>query len=77
MHKFSTKYVTSSRAEHLNLHQKQKILMKELNVTYLDLYETTYLSAHKTLPNDGIHYLNSWNRDILDWFYPFDNVMSK
>jgi len=46
--------------------------MEELNVTYLDLYETIYLSAHKTKPNDGVHYLEYWNRDILDWFYPFD-----
>jgi hypothetical protein len=66
-----TKYVTSSRVEHL--YQKQKALMEELDITYLDLYETTYLSAHKTIPNDGMHYLESWNQDVLDWFYPFDN----
>jgi hypothetical protein len=66
--KISTKYMSSSRVE--ILYRKQKALMQELNVTYLDLYEASHLSAHNYLSKDGRHTLASWNRDVLEWFYP-------
>ena len=62
------RYMSSSRAN--LLHTKQQQLMKRLNVTYLDVYQATYLSADHTYIGDGRHYLPYLNTMILNWFYP-------
>jgi len=64
----STRYLSNSRVRFL--HEKQKELMKELNVTYLDLFDSYYLSAHYTAEGDGRHFRQELNEEILDWFYP-------
>jgi hypothetical protein len=61
-------YVSTSRSEYL--YRKQKELMDDMNVTYWDFFEATYLSAHYTLPGDVMHYTEEFNRFILDWLYP-------
>ena len=62
------RYMSSSRA--YQLHTKQQQLMKRLNVTYLDVYQATYLSADHTYIGDGRHYLPYLNTMIMNWFYP-------
>ena len=64
----STKYLSNSRV--VNLEQKQKILMEELNVPYLDVYPAYYLSAFYTAPGDGRHSVPELNEQILSWFFP-------
>jgi hypothetical protein len=64
----STRYLSNSIVRFL--HENQKTLMKELNVPYLDLFDTYYLSAHYTAEGDGRHYQQGLNELILDWFYP-------
>ena len=64
----STRYLSNSRVR--LLHEKQKELMKELNVAYLDLFDSYYLSAHYTAEGDGRHFRQEVNEVILDWFYP-------
>ena len=64
----STRYLSNSRVR--ALHYKQKELMKELNVTYLDLFNTYYLSAHYTAEGDGRHFTQELDEMILGWFYP-------
>lgn len=64
----STRYLSNSRVRFL--HEKQKELMKELDVTYLDLFDSYYLSAHYTAEGDGRHLRQELNEVILDWFYP-------
>lgn len=64
----STRYLSNSRVRFL--HEKQKDLMKELNVPYLDLFDAYYLSAHYTAEGDGRHFQQDLNELILDWFYP-------
>ena len=64
----STKYMSSARTK--ILHEAQKLLMKEMNVTYIDLYDGYYLSAYYTRPGDGRHFETEVNTLLLDWYYP-------
>lgn len=64
----STRYLSNSRAR--ALHYKQKALMKELDVPYLDLFDTYYLSSYYTAEGDGRHYTQELNEIIMSWFYP-------
>ena len=64
----STKYMSSARTK--ILHVAQKRLMKEMNVTYIDLYDGYYLSAYYTSPGDGRHFETEVNSLLLDWYYP-------
>ena len=66
------KYMSASRTE--ILHQKQKRLMEELSVPYLDLYSAYYLSADHTYPGDGRHFVPELNAMMLSWFYPNTTV---
>ena len=66
------KYISSSRSEYL--YHKQKTLMQEMNMTYFDFYDTTYLSAHNMLNYDARHFTASFNRNVLDWFYPSNST---
>jgi hypothetical protein len=61
-------YMSSSRAH--DLYRYQKEIMAQLNVTMLDLYPATHLSADHLEPGDGRHYTREFNKMMLDWFYP-------
>ncbi|GFH48941.1 hypothetical protein CTEN210_05417 [Chaetoceros tenuissimus] len=69
----STRYLSQSRAR--ELHYKQKSLMKELGVPYLDLFETYQLSAFYTVNDDGRHAKNDLNKMIINWFYPHNQTV--
>ena len=53
----------------LFLHQQQSAIMSQLNVTVLDVYEGTYLSAHHHYGGDALHYKTPFNNHMLQWFY--------
>ena len=61
-------YMSNSRAH--RLYELQRIVMKELNTTVLDVFPTTYLSAHWTRRGDGRHYQPNLNQMALSYFYP-------
>ncbi len=63
----STKYLSNSRV--VNLEEKQRTLMEELKVPYMDLYPAYYLSAYYMAPGDGRHSVPALNEQILSWFY--------
>ena len=60
-------YMSTSRS--YDLYRYQKEIMTELNVTFLDLYPATYLSAEHLREMDGRHYSKAFNKKMLDWFY--------
>jgi hypothetical protein len=62
------RYLSNSRVERLYL--QQKALMEQLNVTFLDLYEATYLLADYTKSGDALHYTPEANARMLSWLYP-------
>jgi GGDEF domain-containing protein len=65
------RYLSNSRVEYL--HRKQiRLMMDELRVPVLDVFEASYLSADWTFPGDGRHYELAYNKMILNWFYPPD-----
>jgi hypothetical protein len=67
-----TRYLSSSRVEYL--YRKQiRLMMDELRVPVLDVFEASYLSADWTLPGDGRHYDLAYNKMILSWYYPHGN----
>eukprot|EP00934_Nitzschia_sp_Nitz4_P006534 Nitzschia sp. Nitz4//scaffold343_size17995//15945//17981//NITZ4_008801-RA/size17995-processed-gene-0.24-mRNA-1//1//CDS//3329548596//6524//frame0 len=55
-----------------NVYDRQKALMQELDIPFLDLYELTYLSAGRHSPGDGIHYTFDFNHAMLNLTYPRD-----
>ena len=61
------KYMSTSRVE--KLYHEQKDLMSELNVSVMDTYEASYLSADWLVPGDGRHYQSEFNGLMLSWFY--------
>jgi hypothetical protein len=64
-----THYLSQYRVE--RLFHVQKELMKELNVTFLDLYHGSYLMAdHHRSPGDSMHFDVSTNQMMISWFYP-------
>jgi lysophospholipase L1-like esterase len=62
-----TRYMSNSRAQ--ILYEKQKELMSELGIPFLDLWEAYYLSGDKMEASDGRHYNNEINRLMQSWFY--------
>jgi hypothetical protein len=62
------RYLSTSRVERLYL--QQKALMEKLNVTFLDVYEATYLLADYTQSSDALHYTPEANARMLSWLYP-------
>ena len=62
-----TRYMSSSRAEYL--YKAQKYLMKRLNMPFLDVYEATYLSAYRSRPNDGRHYVDDFNNQLSKFLF--------
>ena len=63
-------YMSQSRTE--RLYQVQNQLMRELNVTILDIYPASYLLAdgHR-FAGDAIHYHLDVNKLMMSWFYPY------
>jgi hypothetical protein len=61
-------YMSTSRSH--DLYRYQRDIMAELNVTLLDLYPATYLSAEHLEFGDGRHYTKEFNKRLIDWFYP-------
>ena len=53
------------------LYEKQKILMAELGIPFLDLWEAYYLSGDQIL-KDGRHYRSALNILMQSWFYRGD-----
>ena len=60
-------YMSTSRS--YDLYRYQKRIMAELNVSVLNLYPATYLSAEHLRDLDGRHYSIEFNRKMLSWFY--------
>lgn len=66
--KWRTKYLSNSRAR--VLYEKQKSLMAELGIPFLDLWEAYYLSGdHMLTVTDGRHYSSALNILMQSWFY--------
>jgi hypothetical protein len=62
------RYMSMSQSQ--SIQKAQKALMAKLQVPYLDLWETTYLSAFQTNKGDGIHYKDEFNKEFLnDYFF--------
>jgi hypothetical protein len=66
------RYLSNSRMDYL-YRQQIRLMMDELRVPVLDVFEASYLSADWTLVGDGRHYLGAYNKMVLSWFYPPDN----
>jgi hypothetical protein len=62
-----TRYMSNSRAQ--ILYEKQKSLMSELGIPFLDLWEAYFLSGDKMFEADGRHYNDEINRLMQSWFY--------
>jgi hypothetical protein len=62
-----TKYMSTSNVYHLYV--RQKALMNELEIPFIDLYEATYLSGN-WMTGDGRHYRRWLNQAMFSWSYP-------
>jgi hypothetical protein len=63
-----TRYMSNSRAQ--VLYEKQKSLMAEMGIPFLDLWEAYYLSGDRMRHvGDGRHYSNKLNMLMQSWFY--------
>jgi hypothetical protein len=60
-------YMSTSRS--FDLYRYQREIMLDMNVTFLDLYEATFLSVEQLLEGDGRHYTPAFNEKMLSWFY--------
>ncbi|KAL3914370.1 MAG: hypothetical protein SGILL_006127 [Bacillariaceae sp.] len=58
------RYASTSRIEDLYMKQSQ-LMLEELNVPVIDLYELSYLTGHALRSGDALHYSIDWNRNIL------------
>ena len=58
----------SSSRSHV-LHQIQKSITQKLNVPYLDIYDSSYISADWHYPTDGRHYRPEINQYWFTSFY--------
>jgi len=61
-------YMSNFRAR--KIYDLQMELMADLQIPVLDLFQTTYLAAHKMRPGDGRHYTEDFNQLMLSYFYP-------
>jgi hypothetical protein len=66
------RYLSNSRIHYL-YRQQIRLMMDELRVPVLDVFEASYLSADWTLEGDGRHFHLAYNEMVLSWFYPPDN----
>jgi hypothetical protein len=54
------------------LYEKQKELMRQLDVPILDVMEGSYLIPDRPrAPGDAMHYDIDTNKFMVDWFYPY------
>jgi hypothetical protein len=63
------RYLSNSRIDYL-YRQQIRLMMDELRVPVLDVYEASYLSADRSMPGDGRHFDLEYNKMVLSWFYP-------
>lgn len=64
------RYASSTRVDYLYKSQLQ-LMLEELHVPVIDLYELSYLSAHALRQGDSMHFNIDWNREILaEYIYP-------
>jgi hypothetical protein len=66
------RYLSNSRMEYL-YRQQIRLMMDELQVPVLDVFEGSYLSSDWTLKGDGRHFHRAYNEMVLSWFYPPHN----
>lgn len=60
-------YMSSLRS--FDFYRFQREIMRDLNVTLLDLYPATFLSSHELRKADGRHCSHEFNQKMLSWFY--------
>jgi hypothetical protein len=66
----AVRYATVSRFRYLYHAQKRLMTRKGgLDVTVIDLYDLSYLSAHMTATDDMLHFSTEWNRRVLEMLY--------
>jgi len=63
-----TRYMSTSLIQ--RLYDKQRELTTKLNVTVIDVFEATYVSARWLMDGDGRHYNRWFNSFLQDWYYP-------
>jgi hypothetical protein len=61
------RYMSNSRA--LYLYHEQKKIVQEMGIPFIDLFQAYYLSGDWTVLGDGRHYVDEFNRRVLNWFY--------
>ncbi len=61
------KYMSGQRSA--NLYSLQKRVCEKLNVPFLDVYQSYYLSGDWHFPTDGRHWRSELNQVIFNWFY--------
>jgi hypothetical protein len=66
------RYLSNSRIDYL-YQQQIRLMRDELFVPVLDVYESSYLSADRSMHGDGRHYDLPYNLMVLSRFYPPDN----
>jgi hypothetical protein len=66
------RYLSNSRIDFL-YRQQIRLMMDELRVPVLDVYEASYLSADRSMQGDGRHFNLEYNKMVLSWFYPPDD----
>jgi hypothetical protein len=63
-----------SRYRTMALYQKQKDVMRQLNIPILDVMDASYLMPDRHRgPGDAIHYDVETNQKMLSWFFPNSN----
>lgn len=62
------RYISYSRSE--LLYKVQARAMQEANVTFIDTFEASYLSAHLMPTADSRHYSTTFFEAVIRWLYP-------
>jgi hypothetical protein len=62
-----------SQARSWKLYTLQKELMEQVGVPFLDLYETTHLSAHRSVFGDGRHYVAELNELMSQFLFGLES----
>ena len=63
------KYFSMSRMTYL--YEQQKRVMQEMHVPVLDFFQSSFLSPHFFLLNDGRHHEYKFDRAIMNWFLKY------
>ena len=67
-------YMSTSRVQ--QVYRVQQAVMKELNVTMIDLTDAYFLSAADTVPGDGRHYTEEFNHFVHNWLFDGDDAVA-